>query len=44
MVHPKTAEQAYIAIQEYIDFYNTDRFQERFNGLSPIEYQEKAAA
>ncbi|MBR8644783.1 IS3 family transposase [[Brevibacterium] frigoritolerans] len=25
---PKTAEQAYLAIQEYIEFYNTARFQE----------------
>lgn len=44
LVCPKTAEEAYVAIQEYIDFYNTDRFQEKFNGLSPIEYREKAAA
>ncbi|MFE3977296.1 MULTISPECIES: IS3 family transposase [unclassified Peribacillus] len=44
LVRPKTAEEAYIVIQEYIDFYNTDRFQEKFNGLSPIEYREKAAA
>ncbi|MDQ0884250.1 IS3 family transposase [Peribacillus sp. V2I11] len=28
----------------HIEFYNTDRFQEKFNGLSPIEYREKAAA
>ncbi|WP_431191602.1 IS3 family transposase [Peribacillus frigoritolerans] len=41
---PKTAEQAYLAIQEYIEFYNTARFQEKFNGLSPIEYREKATA
>lgn len=44
LVRPKTAEEAYVAIQEYIDFYNTYRFQEKFNGLSPIEYREKAAA
>ncbi|MFB7638940.1 IS3 family transposase [Peribacillus butanolivorans] len=44
LVRPKTAEQAYVAIQEYIGFYNTDRFQEKFNGLSPIEYREKAVA
>ncbi|MCF6409120.1 IS3 family transposase, partial [Pseudalkalibacillus salsuginis] len=41
---PKTKEEALQAIQEYIDFYNNDRFQEKFNGLSPIEYREKAAA
>jgi putative transposase len=44
LVSLKTTEEAYIAIQEYIEFYNTDRFQEKFNGLSPIEYREKAAA
>lgn len=44
LVRPKTIEQAYLAIKQYIDFYNTERFQEKFNGLSPIEYREKAAA
>jgi putative transposase len=44
LVRPKTIDQAYRAIKEYIDFYNKDRFQEKFNGLSPIEYREKAAA
>lgn len=44
LVRPKTIDQAYRVIKEYIDFYNKDRFQEKFNGLSPIEYREKAAA
>ncbi|MCM3091772.1 IS3 family transposase, partial [Cytobacillus sp. AMY 15.2] len=44
LVRPKTIEQAYLAIEEYINFYNNERFQEKFNGLSPIEYREKAAA
>jgi len=44
LVRPKTIEQAYQAIQEYIHFYNHSRFQEKLNGLSPIEYREKAAA
>jgi putative transposase len=43
-VRPKSIDQAYRAIKKYIDFYNKDRFQEKFNGLSPIEYREKAAA
>jgi len=30
----------YVAIQRYIEQYV--RFQEKFNGLSPIEYREKA--
>ena len=44
LVHPKTIEQAYKAIKEYIEFYNYDRSQEKFNRLSPVEYREKAAA
>ncbi|WP_147629115.1 IS3 family transposase, partial [Oceanobacillus massiliensis] len=41
---PKTYEQAKQMITEYIHFYNTERLQEKHNGLSPIEYREKAAA
>jgi transposase InsO family protein len=44
LVRPKTAEQAHQAIKEFIEFYNNDRFQEKFNGLTPIEYREKAVA
>ncbi|MCI4056728.1 IS3-like element ISBth8 family transposase, partial [Bacillus cereus] len=44
LVRPKTYEMAYRAIQEYIQFYNTERFQEKLHGLSPIEYREKAVA
>ncbi|MEF8684014.1 UNVERIFIED_CONTAM: IS3 family transposase, partial [Bacillus cereus] len=31
-------------IQEYIQSYNTERFQEKLHGRSPIEYREKAVA
>lgn len=41
---PKTYEQAERMVSEYIEFYNTERLQEKHNGLSPIEYREKAAA
>jgi putative transposase len=44
LVRPKTIKQAHQAIEEYIYFYNHSRFQEKLNGLSPIEYREKAAA
>ncbi|MHA4093905.1 IS3 family transposase, partial [Bacillus cereus] len=27
-----------------IQFYNTERFQEKLHGLSPIKYREKAVA
>ncbi|WP_157842277.1 IS3 family transposase, partial [Priestia megaterium] len=27
----------------YIDFYNNKRYQERLNGLSPLEYRIQAA-
>ncbi|MEB9483429.1 IS3 family transposase, partial [Bacillus cereus] len=44
LVRPKTYEMAYRAIQEYIHFYNTERFQEKLHGLFPIKYREKAVA
>jgi putative transposase len=31
------------AIEEYIHFYNYERYQKRLNGLSPMEYRAKAA-
>ncbi|WP_138858676.1 MULTISPECIES: IS3 family transposase [Exiguobacterium] len=31
------------AIENYIAFYNHDRFQKRLNGLSPVEYRSQAA-
>lgn len=42
--HPKNYAQAAQMIEAYIFFYNTERLQEKHNGLSPIEYREKAAA
>lgn len=36
-------EELSIAIDEYIHFYNNDRYQKRLNGLSPLEYRAKAA-
>ncbi|MDP4105976.1 MAG: IS3 family transposase [Bacillota bacterium] len=38
----ETFEELSTAIDEYIRFYNHDRYQERLNGLSPIEYRAKA--
>ena len=38
-MRPKTYEMAYRAIQEYIQFYNTERFQEKPHVLSPIGRQ-----
>jgi len=38
-----TFEELTLAINEYIHFYNHDRYQKRLNGLSPIEYRAKAA-
>ena len=32
------------AIEEYIDFYNTSRYQQRFNCMTPIEYNQAFAA
>ncbi|MCI0768511.1 IS3 family transposase [Bacillus sp. TL12] len=39
----KTFEQLSTAINEYIHFYNHDRYQKKLNGLSPIEYRAKIA-
>lgn len=33
-----------VLIEEYIRFYNTERFQKRLGQLSPVEYREKLAA
>ncbi|MBU5267454.1 IS3 family transposase [Virgibacillus proomii] len=39
----ETFEELSKAMDEYIYFYNHDRYQERLNGLSPMEYKAKAA-
>ncbi|MED4732176.1 IS3 family transposase [Aneurinibacillus migulanus] len=39
----KTFEELSLAIDEYIHFYNYDRYQKRLNGFSPMEYRAKAA-
>nr|WP_245604676.1 IS3 family transposase [Paucisalibacillus globulus] len=39
----ETFEELKKAIDEYIYFYNNERYQERLNGLSPNEYRAKAA-
>jgi len=36
-------EELSLAIDEYISFYNNERYQKRLNGLSPLEYRAKAA-
>lgn len=38
-----TFEELSKAVDEYIQFYNHDRYQKRLNGLSPLEYRAKAA-
>lgn len=35
-------EELSTAIEEYIRFYNQERYQKRLNGLSPLEYRAKA--
>ncbi len=39
----ETFEELSKAIDEYIYFYNHNRYQKRLNGLSPVEYRAKAA-
>jgi putative transposase len=43
LTRPKTYDEACKAIGDYISFYNKERFQQKFGGLSPIEHREKAA-
>ncbi|WP_340673372.1 IS3 family transposase, partial [Brevibacillus agri] len=31
-------------IAEYIEFYNTERFQKKLGDLSPVQYRESIAA
>ncbi|MGG3644329.1 IS3 family transposase [Bacillus gobiensis] len=38
-----TFEELSFAVEEYIRFYNYNRYQKRLNGLSPLEYRAKAA-
>ena len=37
-------EETVALVQEYIRFYNLERFQKRLGQLSPVEYREKLAA
>src|SRR5699024_7604647 len=39
----ETLDELEKAINEYIHFYNHERYQERLNGLSPEEFRAKAA-
>ncbi|XEQ95410.1 IS3 family transposase ISBth8 [Sporomusa paucivorans] len=39
-----SVEELYQGIDNYICFYNSERFQKRLNHLSPIQYREKMAA
>lgn len=40
----KTFEELVADIDTYIYFYNNERFQERNNGLAPLEMRKKAVA
>lgn len=40
----KTQEELYQAIQDYIWFYNNERFQKKLNQCSPIEYRKTLVA
>jgi transposase InsO family protein len=39
----ETFEELNLAMEEYIHFYNHEKYQKRLNGLSPLEYRTKAA-
>ncbi|WP_411830445.1 IS3 family transposase [Paenibacillus lautus] len=38
-----TEEELIMAIEQYIYFYNHERFQQKLNNLSPIEFRTKVA-
>ncbi|WP_282939829.1 IS3 family transposase [Paenibacillus sp. RC67] len=38
----ETEEQLIQAVQDYIKFYNNERFQKKLNNLSPVQYRTKA--
>lgn len=38
-----TEEELIMAIEQYIHFYNHERFQQKLNNLSPIEYRTNVA-
>lgn len=40
----QSKEETSALIEEYIHFYNIERFQKRLGQLSPVEYREKLAA
>jgi putative transposase len=44
LYHYDTFEELVKDLTEYIHFYNKERLQGKFNGLSPIEYRTKAIA
>lgn len=42
--HLKSISELEQAIQEYVSFYNHERFQKKLNDRSPVEYRETVAA
>ncbi|PQP88521.1 hypothetical protein CPT76_09265 [Paenibacillus sp. AR247] len=42
--HLKSISELEQAIQEYVSFYNHERFQKKLNDCSPVEYRETVAA
>lgn len=41
--HISSEDQVKKTVADYIEFYNTDRFQSKLNNLSPVEFRTKAA-
>ncbi len=42
--HYKTFEELKRDIDQYIKFYNEERYQEKLNSLAPLEYRYQTAA
>ncbi|GMK45661.1 transposase [Paenibacillus glycanilyticus] len=44
LVRPQTMSELEQAVEEYVSFYNNERFQKKLNDRSPVEYRETVAA
>ncbi|SFJ30346.1 Integrase core domain-containing protein, partial [Paenibacillus sp. UNC496MF] len=44
LVRPQTMSELGQAVEEYVSFYNNERFQKKLNDRSPVEYRETVAA
>lgn len=44
LVRPQTMSELGLAVEEYVSFYNNERFRKKLNDRSPVEYRETVVA